>query len=291
MKRSIQPLLPLLLVLLWMGCSRDKEILVPDNTAPPDPTVENIVKENYVHRAYIGLLGRKATPTEYDHAYNLLDQANLSQSSREQMLTEIMARDEYSWNLYVQSNELLLDGTDTSEIQQTVLIYSLLLQDSAYAPFWGILQEAITELNSILDAPGDLRDGIINHAQMQRRLVDNAIYDDLNMGSLNFVISLFQKLLQRFPTSDELDQGVLMVDGFSANVFLQNGDSKSEFLDIFFASKDYAEGQVRDVFSRFLFRDPTSTEMASYSQSLRNSQSYDQLLISVLSSDEYVGVK
>jgi hypothetical protein len=81
-----------------------------------------------------------------------------------------------------------------------------------------------------------------------------------------------------------------MVDGFNGILFLQVGQSKRQFQDIFFASDDYYEGQVRLLYSRFLFRSPSSEEMTQFSELYKSTGNYKLVMAQILSSDEYAGL-
>jgi len=47
------------------GCKKDEALVdVPNNQAPPDNTIASVVKENYVNKVYISVLGRKPDANE-----------------------------------------------------------------------------------------------------------------------------------------------------------------------------------------------------------------------------------
>lgn len=125
---------------------------------------------------------------------------------------------------------------------------------------------------------------------MHRRLVDNPVYDEINMGTQNFVIATFNQLLLRYPTENELAQSSLMIEGFNGILFFEPGKSKDDYLTIFTESNDYFEGQVRDVYLRYLFREPLSHEVTTYAEQYKTSDDYSALLKVVLGSDEYAGI-
>jgi hypothetical protein len=81
-----------------------------------------------------------------------------------------------------------------------------------------------------------------------------------------------------------------MVDGFVAILFFQTGNSKEQCVDIFLNSDDYYEGQVRDLYLRYLFREPTSEEQGYYANSYFDSDDFDQLQKDILSLDEFAGL-
>jgi hypothetical protein len=146
------------------------------------------------------------------------------------------------------------------------------------------------QLQDVLDIPADLIAGTIGIQEMYRRLVTNKGYDEINMGTQNFVVSMFQNFLERYPTDAERAAGEIMVDGFSSQLFLVNGDSKTDFIAIFLASNDYYEGQVRLLFRRYLYRSPSTQELEQLTLRYRDTGDYQVLQKAVLSKDEFIGL-
>ena len=132
--------------------------------------------------------------------------------------------------------------------------------------------------------------GTISVIGLQQRCAYNYFYDQINMGTENFVVSMFQNFLYRYPTDDELTQSKQIVDGFEGVVFLQTGHTKDDFLTIFFGCNNFFEGQVRDLYLRYLFREPTSVEMSDKASIYKNSLDYKALQKSILASNEYAGI-
>lgn len=280
----------LLFSLLISSCKKDKEILIEDNTAPPDNTVPNVVKENYVNKSYISVLGRKPTSAELSSGISILAQHNLSIDDRHQLLDEILAKPGYNQRLYDLSVATLLNNLDTSLITQDIYIFTLLLTDTAYQSVWPQLQIEKTKLELLKASVADLNSGAINIIGLHKRCINNYFYDQLNMGTENFVISMFQNFLFRYPTDEELLHSKQIVDGFEDVIFLQTGYNKDDFINIFFGSNNYFEGQVRDLYLKYLFREPTSVEMSSKAMSYKSSLNYKALQKDILSTDEYAGL-
>lgn len=291
MKRFTPLLLALLTVLVLSSCGKDQEIVPIDgNVAPPDYTVPTVVKESYVNRVYISLLGRKPDDGEFQTGLAQLNQNNMSVTNRETFLDDVIDNYDYHYNLFDVNRINLINAADTSEMKEFIAVFNLLLMDPQYQPLYPVIQAEIDKMQLVLDIPDGLANGSLDLPGAHRRFVNNNIYDEINMGTQNFVQSCFENLLFRYPTAAELTSASTMVDGFSANVFLQSGRNKDDFLTIFFSSNDYYEGQVRDVYQRFLFRDPDSVEMDELTQSYKNSGDYEALIKTVLSSDEYAGI-
>lgn len=56
-----------------------------------------------------------------------------------------------------------------------------------------------------------------------------------------------------------------MIAGMEAKFLLKTGHSVDDMVDIFFTSDEYYEGQVRLLFLRHLFREPTYSELQQLS--------------------------
>lgn len=281
-----------LLVLLALGaCQPDENlILIPDNTPPPDLSVPEVLKENYVTKLYISLLGRKPTEPELFFSMAILDEENASVAKRGEVIDQILQQPEYPRRAYEIVNNQLLPGLDTFEITLRLNFYTALLDSPAYEPFIGLLEYEIGRLQDLKDAPVDFQAGTISRVDLHKRLIRNSFYDEINMGSQNFVLSLFEHFLNRYPTDAELTNSVIMVDGFNAVVLGAEGDSKDAYINIFFDADDYYEGQVISIYRDFLFRDPNSQEMGLQTVAYRTDLDYGKLLKRILSTDEYLGL-
>lgn len=287
---SKAPILLLLVVAFTSGCKKD-EIIIPDNTAPPDSTISTLILENYIAKCYISLLGRDPSEAEEAAAVQLLANGNMSVASRNEMIDVILTDNEYRDKILEYNSIKLLNAPfDTTEIQTQLFIYNSLLNDPQYAPFYDLINEIIDDLETLADTPDEFRNGTIGMQEMHRRLVSNDIYDQINMGSFNFVLSLFNNFLFRDPSQEEHDAGITMVDGFVAVLFYETGNSKEQCIDIFLGSDDYFEGQVRELYLRYLFREPSSEEQSYHSIRYRDSGNYNRLQKDILSTDEFAGI-
>jgi hypothetical protein len=206
------------------------------------------------------------------------------------MLDDILAKPGYNQRLYDISVSTLLNNLDTAQITSQIYLFGLLLQDPQYMQYWPQIQIEKTKLESLKASVADLNAGTITIIGLHKRCISNYFYDQLNMGTENFVVSMFQHFLYRYPTDQELLHGKNMVDGFEDVIFLQTGTTKDDFINIFFGADNYFEGQVRDLYLRYLFREPNSVEMSGHTTTYKNSLNYKQLQKDILSTDEYVGL-
>jgi hypothetical protein len=285
----------LVFVLSFSSCKKDP-IIVSGNEAPPDATIENVTKENYVNKLYISLLGRKATTQEFSDAYTLVNQHNFSKNDRTALVSLLQSKSEFAYNEFkvVQSN--YLDGNDTTDARTWLLLFQQNKDFSTDSAEIKAYQKEIDKLTAFSMGGVHLRDGTIDYIDLQKIVVNNFIYDQINMGTENFVVSVFQNYLNRYPTSSELSNAKQMIDydpaaTTSPVLFLKLGSSKDDFISIFFDYDEFFEGQVRAQFQRFLFREPTSVEMATQTSLYKNSHDFKALQSYILSSNEYAGIK
>jgi hypothetical protein len=275
---------------LLFSCTKTEEEIITGNKPPPDLTKPEGLRSSFITRSYIGLLGREASSEEFEMAINTLNTGNFDRTARRAVIFQILDSDE----LYSREFELarinLLNGMDTLQIRDFINTYEYLLTLPSFEEQWPIIEAELQRIYPLQACVQDLASGAIDFREMNRRCLDNNFYDEINMGSLNFVLACFQNLLLRNPTEYELEQGTRMVDGFNGVVFLQAGQSKRDFQDLFINSKDYAEGQVKILYNRFLFRLPDSEEMASLAEVYQNENDYKNLIAKILETDEYAGL-
>ncbi len=288
MKR-IGGLLLLFSFLIFISSCSDEEV-IPDNAAPPDQTIENVTISNYVNRVYVSVLGREASESEKSTGYNLLRQNNLSNASRSQFLDQVFSSGSYLPHLYDFARTELLNNLDTAEITFYLSIFNLYLTDTTYQLYWSTFIYEIERLDSLQRVPSDLVNNLLDISHLHKRCANNYFYDQINMGTENFVISCFQHFLNRYPTANELSEGKKMVDGAPSILFLESGQNKTDFVNIFFASRDYQEGLAINLYNRYLLRNPTSIEMGNAVQAFSTSHDYVQMQKDILSTNEYIGI-
>ncbi|MCS6935794.1 MAG: hypothetical protein NZM35_11710 [Chitinophagales bacterium] len=278
------------MLILTSTCTKYDDKLITGNVPPPDGTIDSATILLYIHRTYVHVIGREPLNTELQQARQLLSQNNFSTDDRKQYLDQLLAKPEYYRNQYNTSRGEYLQQYDSLDFETQLFIFNQLLQQPEYAPFYGLIQHEINRLNAIKNALNDLSNGTLDHKGMLRRMVDNYFYDQINMGTENFVISTFQHFLFRYPTASELSNAKTMVDGNTAVLFLQFGKNKNDYLNIFFNTPDFYEGQVRYVYRKYLYRDATPAEMAHYGKMYRETGNYKVLLREVLSLPEFAGL-
>ena len=113
----MKKLLFLFSVLILSSCTKIEDVIIGDNTLPPDNTIENTIIETYINKLYISTIGREPIETEFTADFSILRDADVSQESREIVIDGILNKDEYTNNLFKLECEHLLLGLDTADIK------------------------------------------------------------------------------------------------------------------------------------------------------------------------------
>ena len=275
-----------LLVLVMSACTKYDVQEDLGNNPGPDHTITEESKIGYINRLYITLLGKKPDTAQSNKA---LAQLNVNPNNfgiRKSLVLDITQDSVYVLKLWEDARGEVLDGVDTAYIKNeydyAVDNFNNTTGNSKL--YW---QEQMQLLGALLTIPAELEAETISVKEMYKRAVHNSIYDEINMGTENFVVSVFQNFFYRYPTLNELDEGKKMVNGSQAVLFLQTGKSKQDFIDIVFNSTAFYEGQIMRLHQKYLFRQPTSTELSTQTQAFEQHGDFKDLQTDLLASDEY----
>ena len=263
--------------------------LITGNTIPSDSTITQLTIESYINKSYISLIGRKPDDAELEGALALL-KPSFNTNSRKLFIEVVLSnKEDYAKKLVDTEAQRLLNSTDTAIINESIFALEFLLLNPDYEDSWDIIHYELNRLYSLKTIQHRVAIDSATINEVHRVMVNNSFYDDINMGSENFVVSTFQHFLNRYPTSFELEEGKKMVEQFEGILFYDIGSSKEDYVQIFFQSDPYIEGLVKEAFSKYLLRDPTTEEIATYASMIKG-DTYKSLLIELLSTSEYANV-
>lgn len=283
--RKLPYILGLLFVAL-IACESEVYNDIDGNSAPFDPTVTYEERDQYIEKVYITLMGRKPNTQEQTDARVIIDQNPRDSSLRYQFVSSLTGTRSAAIKRWDDIRSELLESVDTTEIIGMVYNLNQLMQ-GAPAEQKFIYQAEIDRLTRIQYATDSLFAGVYSVRELHAYAVDNLFYDDINMGAENFVVSVFDHFLYRYPTQYELSSGKQMVEGFRDVLFLQSGEGKADFIDIFFSSNAYDEGVVRYVYLNYLFREPSSAELQTLKTSFSTENDFSAVQARIMSTDEY----
>lgn len=295
----------LLLGSLW-SCRKTNERIVPNNQAPWYDGVPTVLVENYVNRLFIDLLGREPIDAEMDEHVAFLRAGNLSLDARAALITRIqtdtlpVAGDSsyasvYYKRLYEQMKVRLLEGVSDANLNQEIgILRQGAVVDSLNGDSTAMRekQALMRKFELVLQSQWDYRYGLQNLDTVCARMVDNPVYDFINMNSFNFINATFDNLYFRFPTQSEFERAYEMVDASEpASLFGQTGSNKDDYIRIVVAQREFWQGLVIWAYKTMLARDPASAEVYQAMQQLQQNRNFHLTLRNILVTDEYANFR
>lgn len=290
------------LLIAFSGC-KPEEVTYGDNPVPPYDEISTILVQNYINRMYIDLIGREPTDAEMERDVAILEGDSLSMEIRQQVIQNLVLntdtiddltyQGQYHQKLYTDLKARFLEGASDAILNERYgILRSSAINDSINGNWvsYSINQAAAERLLDVLDCPEDLKSGEIDVREACARMIWNAIYDQINMNSFNFVNATFDDLYQRFPTQAEFDVSYNIVEYNQPNlIFGMSASDKESYIQALLWNPEWKEGMVRWQFRSMLARDPSDAEilegLIQFDMNLWTSdiQTY------ILQSDEYAG--
>lgn len=295
-----------LLILLCLGsillsCQEPgQEIIVPDNNATPYDGVPTIKVENYINRLYIDLLGREPIDAEMSRDLDFLRAGELSAESRRQLINKLQSDENggadsykhvYFGRLYAQQKVRLLEGISDKNLEGKISVfYSEFVKDSlegnlAGMAFW---EAKMAPIRNVLTSQIEYRNGLIPINEMIARMLNNEIYDEINMNSINFIMASFDNLFFRFPTQAEFDQSFPIIENNQSNIiFGQPASNKTEYIAVLTNSREFHEGMIRWAYKILMAREPETEEIVAEMDAFYQDKDFQLLQQNILIKDEY----
>ena len=279
------------------SCTKKEQILTIKDTvvtggpARPDG-LSRVVVQNYINSVYIDAQGVEAPITVVEgYTKELLEADPAARSAIKRRLTDELVQDyNFYRRLYSIYNFLLIEGQDSIVIAERALQaenVSNLYRRNGDDFLADVYQAAALQLENLLNGAGGYHSGDYTFNEFVGFFLLNSFFEDLNMGSENYVKASFQHLFMRTPTEAELVSGVKIIDGASAVLLLNQGQSKLEYVEIITSSPDFYEGAVRLAYLTYLQREASSTELAENTALLVGGGAYPSFISKLLSSEEY----
>lgn len=276
----------ILLSLLLASCARDN--IVPVDNLPADSTITQIELENYINKTHIALLNRKPTQAELTQSLQQLDVDRYNRSIRDTYVLGIQDLDRSKWAIWQFLSDRILDGIDTTQVRESADIFQYRVDNSGTQnekDYWQWLLDR-TNNNLVVLEGWYNQDSTYN--SLVGWMVRMPIYDEINMGTENFVVSIYQHFYHRYPTDHELTQASKMVDRQWGLLYGVNGNSKADFLNIFLNQGEFQQGLIINAFESYLNRIPTTIESDKHHHHLNNGWDYLKLQRYLLTSSEFI---
>jgi hypothetical protein len=132
------------------------------------------------------------------------------------------------------------------------------------------------------------RKNLIDYRQMTASMINNSIYDGINMNSFNFVNAAFDNVLSRKPTGDEFSRSFDIIEkNLSRSLFGRWATNKNEFCQVLTESDAFHEGQIRWFYYVMVQREPTTAEVSKLFFPFIKNHRIEEILETILITDEY----
>ncbi len=295
-----------ILLLGLYSCSTEELVVVDGNDPYSTFNISDIKIENYVNRLYIDIVAREPLDSELVQQVNRLKAGGLQRSTRDSIIYELMTDTTYrenegsykaafTLNLYNLAKVRCLEGVSDGEIQTRIGILAFgALQDSLEGNWDGYYQKQnqIRRNQSVLDSQKALFEGLAQYHQLYAFMIDNSVYDEINMNTFNFVRATFDQLLWRLPTQQEFDSGFGMIEYNQPFVlFGLPGSDKNDYIRILTGSDEMLEGMLVWCFQVFLSRAPKPEEVVTLLPVYLQTKDINWLIAQILVTDEYANFR
>lgn len=294
-----------LLMLLCSACTKEYTV-VPGNEPVSTFNISRIKIENYVNRLYIDIIGREPLKTELAEEVAFLQDSNLKREARLEIIGKLMTdttyreaefsyKAAYVLNLYNLAKVRCLEGVSDEEIEQFIGIAQFGAHVDSLELRWDEYYkklEVIRKYRLVLDSRQALYEGALAYHQIYAVMVDNAVYDVINMNTFNFVRAVFDQMLWRLPTEQEFAASFDMIEKQETRIlFGQAGSNKDDFIRIMIDSPAMYEGMIIWAFQIFLNRPPTPREVVTFLTGYIASKDINHIIAQILVTDEYANFR
>ena len=148
--------------------------------------------------------------------------------------------------------------------------------------------EQIERNQKVVEGKVEMRNGEITINELFARLMNNNVYDYINMNSFNFVNASFDDLFMRFPTQEEFDIAYEIIERNQVGgLFGGFASTKAEYCKLLTESDEFYEGLIRWTYETLMGREATSQEVVNHFSKIIINKDFKQLQMDILITDEY----
>ena len=283
------------------ACKKDV-VIIPNNNAPIYSEIPTILLENYVNRLYIDLIGREPLDDEMSSDVQFLRDNDVTLESRDSLIYKLQFdtnfvpgdssyKQAYFHRLYEMVKVRLIEGVSNGHIQTVMNTrYNRYVNDSLGGNMISAHENLIKyyRFKDIINSESELYYNLIDIKEMHRRMINNPIYDNINMNTFNFVNAAFDNLLFRFPTQYEFNNSYAMIEDEQPYTVLgSSGTNKEDFINIICNTREFYEGIIHWTYLTLIARVPTTTETDFLMNDFYISCDFHKLQRYVMKTDEY----
>ena len=285
----------------FFACEKET-IIIPNNNAPNYDEIPTILLENYVNRLYIDLIGREPLDEEMNLDVQFLRDNNVTIESRDTLISklqfdttyvegDISYKNAYFHRLYEMVKVRMIEGASNAYIENEMGIFLFFYEvDSLAGNLIGAHNNLTNyyRLKDVIDSESMLYNNFIDIKEMHRRMLNNAIYDQINMNTFNFVNAAFDNLLFRYPTQNEFNCSYSMIEDEIPQIVLGfSGSNKDDLINIICNSREFYEGIIHWSYLTLLARVPSTIETDYLMNDFYITCDFHKLQRYIMKTDEY----
>ena len=289
----------------FQSCSKETN-LIGDNDPFSSFNISDLKIENYVNRVFIDIIGREPIDSELVAQVQILKDSSLNRTSREALVFLLMndttyRENEFSYhaayvqNLYNLAKARCIESVADDEIQSEIGIARNGAYRDSLLGNWDSYYRNLNNIRryqSVLDSRVLMEQGLMQYHQMFAFMIDNGIYDVLNMNTFNFLRASFDQLMWRLPTVQEYDKAFNMIEfNQTEELFGQLGSDKNDYIRILIESSGMLEGMIIWAYQSLLNREPTPDEVITLIDEYVVNKDIGYVISQIVVTDEYASFR
>jgi hypothetical protein len=291
-----------IVLLAVFSCKETTNIQVEPNKPPKYSGVSTIRIENYVQRMFIDLLGREATDFERASFTAQLKNAALHDSCRHRLIKKLMFdtsfrvgdssyRHAFSQRIYDISKARFLEGASDPSIGQFIGNLNFAIEVARLnGDSIGVYRyiDARSQYFQVLNSKYQFFIQKKDYRNMCAAMMNNSIYDGINMNSFNYINAVFDNCLMRKPTQNEFDRSYQIIEkNLPAEIFSRCAANKNEYCDAVVQSDAFHEAQIRWFYYVLIQREPTTAEVSALFYPFYTTHNIETIIEEIIAQDEY----
>ena len=292
-------------IFLLAGCKKES-LVITNNNAPWYDEIPTGIIENYVNRMYIDLIGREPLHVEMNADVEYLKASHLISESRDSLIRKLQLNTEwrdgdssykyaYYHKLYELTKVRLVEGAANGEFQLRIgIALNGALVDSLNGDSvsMAIKKEIAAKLQVVIDAEDEYREGLTGLNDMCGRMINNSVYDQINMNTFNYIRATYNDLFLRYPSQSEYDQAFNMIEyNVSGILFASSGQNKGDYVQILVNSREFYEGLIRWAYLTLMAREAKTTEVSAVIAEFYFDHDFQKVQRKIMVTDEYANFK
>ncbi len=292
----------LIISFLFVSCIKEENVMRNNNNPPKYAQVSTLMVENYINRLFIDILGREATDIERSEFVLKLRKGKLGENSRDSIVKMLQFdtvykigdssyRKAYTSRIYNICKSRFLEGAADMDIAQQsgnlgFGIYLSQLDGDSVAMYTYINLKK--HYDRILKSNYWLSRNKITYNQLCEYMLNNGIYDLINMGSFNFVNATYDNVFGRKPSKDEFNRAYQIIEKNNPQfIFNRVISNKNEYCEGITSNNGFYESEIRWWYFQFIRKEINPSILYPILTNYLKDHSVENMQRRILITDEY----